>query len=269
MVIKRLVRPLLAVLVVVMATASLYVAAPAPAAPVTLGPVTDEWGVVRIPRGQPIIIAYWLVVSGPNASLGTDSRRGIELAIADKKTVAGHPIRLIGEDSGCNAEGGQTAATRIAANRQVAAAVGSSCSSEAIPGSPILCKVGIVTVSPSNTAPALTDPKRGPPARESHIPPPIPCSQKSPTVYATVTCSPEYGQNWLNRLSCLSKAERIGEKAGRFVQDGTAPDTARGRGIFPCLRLPWPGRGQLATASSAGSNTCGHRRSGAARPVPG
>jgi len=162
MVIQRLVRPLLAVLVVVVATASLYVAAPAPAAPVTLGPVTDEWGVVRIPRGQPIIIAYWLVVAGPNASLGTDSRRGIELAIADKKTVAGHPVRLIGEDSGCNAEGGQTAARRIAANRQVVAAVGSSCSSEAIPGAPILCQVGIVTISPSNTAPALTDPKRGP-----------------------------------------------------------------------------------------------------------
>ena len=42
------------------------------------------------------------------------------------------------------------------------AAVGSNCSSEARPGAPILWKAGIATVSPSNTAPYLTDPKRGP-----------------------------------------------------------------------------------------------------------
>lgn len=131
------------------------------AGPTTVGPVTDPIGVVRIDRGQPIVIAYWLVVAGPDASLGIDTRRGIELAIEDKNMVAGHPIRLIGEDSGCNAEGGVTAATKLAANRQIVAAIGSSCSSEAVPGAPILWKAGIATVSPSNTATTLTDPKRG------------------------------------------------------------------------------------------------------------
>jgi branched-chain amino acid transport system substrate-binding protein len=134
----------------------------AAAGPVRMGPVTDPIGVVRVARGQPIVIAYWLVIAGPNASLGIDSRRGIELAIADKRTVAGHPVRLIGEDSGCNAEGGVTAATRLAANRQIVAAVGSSCSSEAVPGAPILWRAGISTVSPSNTAPRLTAANRGP-----------------------------------------------------------------------------------------------------------
>src|SRR5439155_1283278 len=42
------------------------------------------------------------------------------------------------------------------------AAIGSSCSSEAVPGAPILWKAGIVTVSPSNTAPKLTAADRGP-----------------------------------------------------------------------------------------------------------
>ena len=130
----------------------------APAA--TMGPVTDPIGVVRVARGQPITIAYWLVVAGPDASLGVDSRRGIEIAIADKRRVLGFPIRLIGEDSGCNAEGGVTAATKLAANRAIVAAIGSSCSSEAVPGAPILWKAGIVTVSPSNTAPVLTAPTR-------------------------------------------------------------------------------------------------------------
>ena len=136
-------------------------AAPAPAA--TMGPVTDPIGVVKIGPGDPITIAWWMVVTGPNEALGTDSRRGVEIAIDDTGgTLLGHPIKLIGEDSGCGPEGGQTAATKIAANADVVAAIGSSCSSEAVPGAPILWKAGIATVSPSNTAPKLTDPNRGP-----------------------------------------------------------------------------------------------------------
>jgi branched-chain amino acid transport system substrate-binding protein len=132
-----------------------------PAAPAaTMGPVTDSIGVVRVNRGQPIVIAYWQVTSGPNASLGIDQVRGIQIAISDKGRVAGFNVRLIGEDSGCNAEGGVTAATKIAANRQVVAAIGSTCSSEAVPGAPILWRRGIVTVSGSNTAPPLTDARR-------------------------------------------------------------------------------------------------------------
>jgi len=134
-----------------------------PAAPAaTMGPVTDSIGVVKVSKGQPITVAYWLVVAGPDASLGVDSRRGIELAIDDAKTVLGFPVKLVGEDSGCNAEGGVTAATKLASNQDIVAAIGSSCSSEAVPGAPILWKAGIVTVSPSNTAPKLTAADRGP-----------------------------------------------------------------------------------------------------------
>lgn len=142
-------------------TAGLYWGVPVPAA--TMGPVTDSIGVVKIAKGQPITIAYWFVVAGPDASLGIDTRRGVEIAIDDKGgKLLGHPIKLIGEDTGCNAEGGVTAATKLAANREIVAAIGSNCSSEAVPGAPILWKAGIATVSPSNTAPVLTDPKRGP-----------------------------------------------------------------------------------------------------------
>lgn len=128
----------------------------------TVGPVTDAIGVVKVNSGQPITIAYWMVVAGPDASLGIDTRRGVEIAIADKGRVAGFSVRLIGEDSGCNAEGGVTAAQKLAANKAIVAAIGSNCSSEAVPGAPILWKAGIVTVSPSNTAPRLTAPDRGP-----------------------------------------------------------------------------------------------------------
>lgn len=122
----------------------------------------DPVGVVKIKKGDPIHIACWMVVAGPDASLGIDTKRGVEIAIDDKGgKILGYPIKLSVQDTGCNAEGGQTAATKLAADPTIVAAVGSNCSSEAKPGAPILWKAGIATVSPSNTAPYLTDPKRG------------------------------------------------------------------------------------------------------------
>jgi len=123
----------------------------------------DKIGIVKIKPGEAIHIACWMVVAGPDASLGTDTKRGVEIAIDDKGgKVLGFPIKLSVQDTGCNAEGGQVAATKLAADPTIVAAVGSNCSSEARPGAPILWKAGIATVSPSNTAPFLTDPKRGP-----------------------------------------------------------------------------------------------------------
>jgi len=123
----------------------------------------DKIGVVKIKPGEPIHIACWMVVAGPDASLGIDTKRGVEIAIDDKGgKLLGHPIKLSVQDSGCNAEGGLAAATKLAADPTIVAAIGSNCSSEAKPGAPILWKAGIATVSPSNTAPFLTEPGRGP-----------------------------------------------------------------------------------------------------------
>ena len=124
----------------------------------------DPIGVVKIKPGDPIHIACWMVVVGADASLGTDTKRGVEIAVEDKGgKVLGFPIKLTVQDTGCNAEGGQAAATKLAADPTIVAAIGSSCSSEARPGVPILWKAGISTVSPSATSPDLTDPiKRGP-----------------------------------------------------------------------------------------------------------
>jgi branched-chain amino acid transport system substrate-binding protein len=123
----------------------------------------DKIGVIKVKKGEPIHIACWMVVAGPDASLGTDTKRGAEIAMDDKGgKLLGHPIKLSVQDTGCNAEGGQAAATKLAADPTIVAAIGSNCSSEARPGAPILWKAGISTVSPSNTAPYLTDPKRGP-----------------------------------------------------------------------------------------------------------
>jgi branched-chain amino acid transport system substrate-binding protein len=136
--------------------------AAAPDKPKVAAKYQDPMGVVVIKKGEPIHIACWMVIAGPDASLGPDTKRGVEIAVEDKGgKLLGFPIKISAQDTGCNAEGGQAAATKLASDPTIVAAIGSNCSSEARPGAPILWKAGISTVSPSNTAPYLTDPKRG------------------------------------------------------------------------------------------------------------
>jgi branched-chain amino acid transport system substrate-binding protein len=148
-------RPLLPILL----AGAMLVAAQAAAE--TVGPVTDDVGVARIPKGQPILFGGLLVLSGPDSSLGIDASRGAQIAFDDaKNTLLGHPIRYLPEDGGCSVEGGQTGATRLAANKQIVAVIGTSCSSESRGGAPILWNAGMPMADPSATAPALTAPDR-------------------------------------------------------------------------------------------------------------
>src|SRR5580704_18132603 len=86
-----------------LAAATLAAAPPAHAAE-TKGPVTDDIGVLVIPKGAPIQIgAYW-VMSGADSALGIDEKRGVEIAVKDKGgTLLGHPVKLDVEDDLCNA----------------------------------------------------------------------------------------------------------------------------------------------------------------------
>jgi branched-chain amino acid transport system substrate-binding protein len=129
----------------------------------TKGPVTDDIGVLVIPKGAPIQIGGYWVLSGPDTALGTDQKRAVEIAIKERSgKLLGHPIKFNAEDSLCNAEGGQTAATKLAANPATAIVIGPACSSEATPGAPILWKAGITSIGTSPTAPSLTAPTRKP-----------------------------------------------------------------------------------------------------------
>src|SRR5512139_3302456 len=57
--------------------------------------VEDPMGVVKIKPGEPIHIACWFVVAGPDTSLGTDTKRGVEIAVDDKGSkLLGFPIKL-------------------------------------------------------------------------------------------------------------------------------------------------------------------------------
>jgi branched-chain amino acid transport system substrate-binding protein len=130
---------------------------------VTKGPVTDDLGVIELPAGAPITIGGYWVLSGADTALGVDSKRGVEIAIDDLGgKVKGRPIQFIVEDDGCNAEGGQTAGTKLSTVPNIVAVLGSACSSAATTAAPILWKQGILDIGTATTAPSLTAPDRKP-----------------------------------------------------------------------------------------------------------
>ncbi len=118
----------------------------------------DELGCVSYGADEPVRIASALVISGANTDLGTDSQYGVEIAIAFQETLFGHEIELQAEDDGCSAEGGQAAGQKIVSDPTIVAIVGTSCSGAGVPMSKVVSDAGYAMVSPSNTAPSLTDP---------------------------------------------------------------------------------------------------------------
>ena len=139
----------------------------------------DQFGCVEVAAGDPIQLASLLSISGDTAALGTDSNHGVELAIdhlddkfdATPGQLLGHDVTLQQEDDGCSAEGGQAGATALAANPDIVAVIGTSCSSAALGvADTILGDKGILLFSPSNTNPGLTSEEAHQPfyARTAH-----------------------------------------------------------------------------------------------------
>ena len=130
---------------------------PAESTAPSAGAVEDPLGTVEIPAGEPVHIAYWGVLSGADASLGEDSKQGVEVALDDLgNTFKGHDILLTTEDGLCTPEGGATAATKLAADSTLVGLIGSACSDEVVGGIKSITEAGLTTISPSNTRPALT-----------------------------------------------------------------------------------------------------------------
>src|SRR5574338_745148 len=95
--------------------------------PAAAGPYecTDALGCVTIAPDEPVHIAYWGVLSGPDSSLGEDSKRGVEIAIDDLGgKFHDHDILLTTEDGGCTPEGGAAAAAKLATDTSLVGLIG-------------------------------------------------------------------------------------------------------------------------------------------------
>ncbi|PWH17314.1 MAG: branched-chain amino acid ABC transporter substrate-binding protein [Ardenticatenia bacterium] len=120
-------------------------------------PPDDPWGVVTVGPGEPVRIGFAAALSGAGVDvLGIDEKRGAELAVVDRPTLAGHPVELVVEDDLCSGEGGTAVANKFVADPTIVAVVGNMCSSSSIPASDIYERAGYTMVSPSSTAVAFT-----------------------------------------------------------------------------------------------------------------
>lgn len=118
---------------------------------------TDAIGCVDITPNDPIQIGVLQVLSGDLQPFGQSGLRSIELAVDDRgRQLLGHPIQLQVKDSLCSKEGGATAAAQIAANPQVVGILGPTCSGAAETAIKVVSGAGLVMISGSSTAPALT-----------------------------------------------------------------------------------------------------------------
>jgi branched-chain amino acid transport system substrate-binding protein len=135
-------------------SAAVLSACGAPAATYTC---SDRLGCIEVGSGEAIRIGTLLTLTTADSPYGIDALRGVEIAVDDKGEVLGHGIQLVKEDDLCSEEGGQAGATRLAADPEIVGVIGTTCSSATVVASRILSGIGSVLISPSSTAPSLTD----------------------------------------------------------------------------------------------------------------
>ena len=154
---------ILIILAACQSTGSASPSAPAASASVAADPAaaceTLEGGCIQVPAGEPLTIASALAIVGDVAFLGNDSNYGIQVAQEERGEVLGRKVEVLHEDGGCgDAASGQTAAQSIVANSAILGVIGTTCSRTAVTAMPVLEAAGLIMISPSNTAPGLTNP---------------------------------------------------------------------------------------------------------------
>ncbi len=160
---------LLALILVISACAAPATPAPAPtqapaqptAAPAqpTQAPAAaaDEWGTVTVKKGDTIKASFSSAMTGDLALFGQDMQLGAQMGAAKfGSDIDGFKLEIITEDDQCSGPGGTAIANKIVADTNIVGHIGFMCSSGMIPGSEILDKAHIVSISPSATAVTVT-----------------------------------------------------------------------------------------------------------------
>lgn len=118
---------------------------------------SDEFGCAVVLAGDELLVGTALAITGPDAAIGLDAQYGAQVALNLRGgQVMGHDVELRNEDERCAADGGTSAAAELAQHDALVGVVGTTCSEAAVTAAQVLGELGIMLVSPSNTAPLLT-----------------------------------------------------------------------------------------------------------------
>src|SRR5436309_2646116 len=110
-------------------------------------------------QAQDIKVAVVGPVTGSNAALGEQMKRGAQMAVADlnaKGGVMGKKLALEIADDACDPKQAVAAANEVVGKKVVFVA-GHYCSSSSIPASAVYNEAGVLQMTPASTNPALTD----------------------------------------------------------------------------------------------------------------
>jgi serine/threonine protein kinase/ABC-type branched-subunit amino acid transport system substrate-binding protein len=118
----------------------------------------DAWGLVVIPSGENILLGSVADQSGDVQDFGRDQTDSVKLAISEYGPIAGFSFEMLGVDSGCNSEGGKTAANSTLNHKTLVAIVGTTCSTALSEAMWIWNNAHIVFISPSASMDALSYP---------------------------------------------------------------------------------------------------------------
>lgn len=117
----------------------------------------DPLGCVTIAPKGPIKLAVLQTLTGDSNTGGIEQTNTTKLLIAERDyKFLDHPVELQIVDERCTPEGGANAVLKVIADPQIVAILGTTCSGAARTASPIMSDAGLVMISSSNTAPALT-----------------------------------------------------------------------------------------------------------------
>lgn len=115
--------------------------------------------VAGLAKAQDIKIAVVGPITGSNAALGEQMKRGAEMAVKDinaKGGVLGKKLDLIEQDDACDPKQAVAAANDVV-GKGVVFVAGHYCSSASIPASAVYNEAGVLQMTPASTNPALTD----------------------------------------------------------------------------------------------------------------
>lgn len=126
----------------------------------------EEGRCIEVGIGEPIYLGALLSLDRDS---GRDALASVRLAIdyldgtfdGIDGDLLGHRVALVEEDDGCSAATGRAGALRLLEEPQLLVVVGTTCSSAALGAAArVLGDAAVTLISPSATAPALTDPAR-------------------------------------------------------------------------------------------------------------
>jgi branched-chain amino acid transport system substrate-binding protein len=110
-------------------------------------------------QSGPIRIAMAGPLTGDQATIGEQMRRGTLMAVADLNAaggVLGRPVEMALEDDACDPRQAVSVASRLV-GRGTAFVVGHYCSSTSIAASDVYAEAGILQISPGSTNPRYTE----------------------------------------------------------------------------------------------------------------